>query len=120
MANKTLRLSVGSIFSKGPGKIYFYRYQLKGRRKTVSLQTSNRSEALRKAQELLPIVRASTPEIVAAQVEYANGFREAEPTGCLRCCWMPKLGKATIISARSYVRYRRCFSGGRAEFYARV
>ena len=29
MANKTIRLSVGAIFSKGPGKIYFYRYQAK-------------------------------------------------------------------------------------------
>ena len=36
MANKTIRLSVGAIFPKGPGKIYFYRYQLDGHRKTVS------------------------------------------------------------------------------------
>ena len=29
MANtKTLRLSVGALFTKGPGKIYFYRYQV--------------------------------------------------------------------------------------------
>ena len=28
MANtKTLRLSVGALFTKGPGKIYFYRYR---------------------------------------------------------------------------------------------
>ena len=47
MAKKSLRLSVGSIFTKGPGKIYFYRYQLDGHRKTVSLQTTNRAEAVK-------------------------------------------------------------------------
>ena len=30
MAVKSVRLSVGSIFPKGPGKIYFYRYQVDG------------------------------------------------------------------------------------------
>ena len=40
MASKTIRLSTGSIFPKGPGKIYFYRYQVDGHRKTVSLQTT--------------------------------------------------------------------------------
>ena len=59
MANtKTLRLSVGALFTKGPGKIYFYRYQVAGRQKTVSLHTNNRAEALKKAQELIPIVKA--------------------------------------------------------------
>ena len=50
MTKKSLRLSVGAIFTKGPGKIYFYRYQLDGHRKTVSLQTTNRTEAIKKAE----------------------------------------------------------------------
>lgn len=88
MANpKSFRLAVGSIFPKGPGKIYFYRYQLDGRRKTVSLQTANRGEAIKKAQALIPIVRASTPEIVAAHVEYAKGFKEAERNLCIADIW---------------------------------
>ena len=60
MAKKSLRLSVGSIFTKGPGKIYFYRYQLDGHRKTVSLQTTNRAEAVKKAEALLAYRRAQT------------------------------------------------------------
>ncbi|MBP5531257.1 MAG: tyrosine-type recombinase/integrase [Lentisphaeria bacterium] len=84
---KTLRLSVGALFTKGPGKIYFYRYQVAGRRKTVSLHTNNRAEALKKAQELIPIVKASTPEIVAAHVEYAKGFKEAERNLCVSDIW---------------------------------
>ena len=88
MANtKTLRLSVGALFTKGPGKIYFYRYQVAGRRKTVSLHTNNRAEALKKVQELIPIVKASTPEIVAAHVEYAKGFKEAERNLCVSDIW---------------------------------
>jgi len=88
MANsKSLRLAVGSIFPKGPGKVYFYRYQVDGRRKTVSLQTVNRVEALKKAQALVPIVKASTPEIVAAHVEYAKGFREVERNLCVSDIW---------------------------------
>lgn len=88
MANtKSLRLEVGSIFPKGPGKIYFYRYQVDGRRKTVSLQTAKRAEALKKSQELTPIVKASTPEIVAAHVEYAKGFKEAERNLCVSDIW---------------------------------
>ncbi len=87
MANKALPLNVGSIFVKGPGKIYFYRYQLEGRRKTVSLKTTSRIEALKRAQELLPIIQASTPEIVAAHVEYAKGFKEAERNLAVSDIW---------------------------------
>lgn len=74
MANKALRLSVGSIFPKGPGKIYFYRYQLDGHRKTVSLQTVNRAEAVRKAEALLPIIKATSTEVIAAHVQQAKGL----------------------------------------------
>lgn len=74
MAHKTLRLSVGSIFTKGPGKIYFYRYQLDGHRKTVSLQTTNRTEAVKKAEALLPIIKATSTEVVAAHVQQAKGL----------------------------------------------
>ena len=57
MTAKSIRLSIGAIFPKGPGKIYFYRYQVDGHRKTVSLQTTNRAEALRKAEEFIPIIK---------------------------------------------------------------
>lgn len=62
MAKKSLRLSVGSIFTKGPGKIYFYRYQLDGHRKTVSLQTTNRVEAVKKAEALLRSLKRLQPK----------------------------------------------------------
>ena len=37
MTSKAIRLNIGSIFPKGPGKIYFYRYQVDGHRKTVKI-----------------------------------------------------------------------------------
>ena len=74
MAKKSLRLSVGSIFTKGPGKIYFYRYQLDGHRKTVSLQTTNRAEAVKKAEALLPVIKATSTEVIAAHVQQARGL----------------------------------------------
>ena len=61
MTSKAIRLNIGSIFPKGPGKIYFYRYQVDGHRKTVSLQTANRAEALRKAEEFIPIIQGIDP-----------------------------------------------------------
>ena len=74
MAVKSVRLSVGSIFPKGPGKIYFYRYQFDGHRKTVSLQTTNRAEALRKAAVISTGKRSLTlirqPESLSRQTEY--------------------------------------------------
>lgn len=38
MGTQSLRLKVGSIYTKGPGKIYYFCYQAEGHRKTVSLQ----------------------------------------------------------------------------------
>ncbi len=87
MGNSSLRLSVGAIFTKGPGRIYFYRYQLAGRRKTVSLKTANRTEALKQARALIPIIQASPPEIVATHVEYAKKFREIERNLTLPDIW---------------------------------
>jgi integrase len=87
MAKKSLRLTVGSIFTKGPGKIYFFRYQVEGRRKTVSLQTTNRAEALKKAQTFQPVVQTSSVEVIAAHVSHARGLREAERNLCLSDVW---------------------------------
>ena len=74
MAVKSVRLSVGSIFPKGPGKIWFYRYQVDGHRKTVSLQTTNRTDALRKAEEFIPIIKATSPEVIAAHVHRGQHY----------------------------------------------
>ncbi len=74
MANKAFRLSVGSIFMKGPGKIYFYRYQIDGHRKTVSLQTTIRAEALKRAEAFSPIIKANATEVIAAHVQQAKGL----------------------------------------------
>ena len=55
----------------GPGTIYFYRCQVDGHRKTVSLQTTNRAEALRKAHQ------ANDRDIMKA-CGYAPSMTESE------------------------------------------
>ena len=113
MAVKSVRLSVGSIFSKGPGKIYFYRYQVDGHRKTVSLQTTNRAEALRKAEEFIPIIKATSAEIVAAHVQQAKGFATAKRDLPLSGVWdyysmhPDRANPATVHEQLQYKDFRR-------------
>ena len=113
MAVKSVRLSVGSIFPKGPGKIYFYRYQVDGRRKTVSLQTTNRAEALRKAEEFIPIIKATSPEVIAAHVQQAKGLAVAKRELPLSGVWdyyslhPDRANPATIHEQLQYKDFRR-------------
>ena len=72
MTTKSLRLKVGSICTKGPGKIYYFRYQIEGHRKTISLQTTNRAEALKKAQEFQPVIQSPGIDAIAAHVSLAE------------------------------------------------
>ncbi len=87
MATKSFRLKVGSIYPKGPGKIYYFRYQVEGHRKTISLQTTNRAEALKKAQEFQPVIQSSSMDVIAAHVSYARGLREAQRNMLLADVW---------------------------------
>lgn len=78
MANtKSLRLAVGAIFPKGPGKIYFYRYQVDGRRKTVSLQTA----AIHWASYLAKVSTKNAP-YRQRTYDYSRGFRN-HPSGSI-------------------------------------
>ena len=72
MTTKSFRLKVGSICAKGPGKIYYFRYQIEGHRKTISLQTVNRAEALKNAQEFQPVIQSSSMDVIAAHVSLAE------------------------------------------------
>ena len=74
MTDQFLCLDVGSIFTRGPGKIYFSRYQLSGHSKTVSLQTAILSEAVKKAEALLPVIKATSTEVIVAHVQQTRGL----------------------------------------------
>eukprot|EP00831_Metopus_contortus_P017061 TRINITY_DN17186_c0_g1_i1.p2 TRINITY_DN17186_c0_g1~~TRINITY_DN17186_c0_g1_i1.p2 ORF type:complete len:104 (+),score=11.73 TRINITY_DN17186_c0_g1_i1:299-610(+) len=49
MAGKVIKLDVGAVYQKTVNGTYFFRYQINGQRKAISLQTKNQKEALAKA-----------------------------------------------------------------------
>ena len=67
-----IKLETGTVYQTKKGGTYYFRYQVKGTRKCVSLKTANQDEALRKAKELLPTVRATNLEVIASHVKVAR------------------------------------------------
>ena len=67
-----IKLETGTVYQTGKGGNYYFRYQINGERKCVSLKTANQEEAIRKARELLPIVQATNPEVIATHVKIAR------------------------------------------------
>ena len=51
-----IKLETGTVYQTSKGGNYYFRYQVKGERKCVSLKTANQEEAIRKAKTLLPTV----------------------------------------------------------------
>ena len=69
MSSKVIKLEIGTVYQKTKNGNYYFRYQVKGQRKAVSLKTKNRQKALNKAQALIPILKASSTEVISAHVQ---------------------------------------------------
>ena len=74
MAGKVTKLQIGTVYQKTANGSYYFRYQVNGQRKAISLKTKNHKEAVKKAQDYIPIVKASNKEIISAHVKHAKGF----------------------------------------------
>ena len=74
MAGKTVKLDTGTIYTKNANGVYYFRYQVNGQRKAVSLKTKNQKKAIAKAEEMIPIIKASSTEIISAHVKHAKGL----------------------------------------------
>ena len=75
-----VKLDVGTVYQKEEGGTYYFRYQVQHERKCVSLKTSNQEEALEKARKLLPIIQATTEEVISAHVKVARHLvKQARP-----------------------------------------
>ena len=70
---KVMKQEIGTICRKSGGT-YYYRYQINGERKAISLKTKNQEEAKRKVKELLPILKATSIEVVSAHVAHARNL----------------------------------------------
>ena len=75
-----VKLDVGTVYQKEEGGTYYFRYQVQHERKCVSLKTANQEEALEKARKLLPIIQATTEEVISAHVKVARHLvKQARP-----------------------------------------
>ena len=87
MAGKSVKLDIGTVYKKDEDGPYFFRYQVNGQRKAVSLQTKNQQEAVAKARELVPVVRATTVDLISAHVKHARGLASTRKTLSLSDAW---------------------------------
>jgi integrase len=87
MAGKVIKLETGTVYQKTVNGNYYFRYQANGQRKAVSLKTKNRKEAVAKAEELIPIVRATTTDIISAHIKRARGLTKKKKSLPLNNIW---------------------------------
>ena len=64
MAGKVVKLEIGTVYQKVANGSYYFRYQLNGQRKAVSSKNKNQKEAVKKAQELIPVVKSTTTPVI--------------------------------------------------------
>jgi outer membrane receptor for monomeric catechols len=53
MEKKAVKLDTGTLYQKTENGTYYFRYQVNGKRKAISLKTSNQKEALNQVKDLL-------------------------------------------------------------------
>jgi len=87
MAGKVIKLEIGTVYQKVPNGSYYFRYQLNGQRKAVSLKTKNQKDAINTAQKLIPIVKSTTTEMISAHVKYARGLAKSKKSLALTKAW---------------------------------
>lgn len=87
MTKKTIKLATGSVYQKKTGGVYFFRYQINNQRKCVSLETRNREEAIAKAGKIVPVVRATSTEVIAAHVKQARNLEHRQQELALSDAW---------------------------------
>ena len=87
MEGKSIKLGTGTVYKKTATGVYFYRYQINGKRKAVSLKTKNQDEAVLEAKKLVPVVNGTTLEVISAHVQHARGLTSARKSLPLNLAW---------------------------------
>lgn len=80
-----IKLDVGSIYKKGD--TYYYRYQINGTRKAISLQTINEQEAIKRAKEFTPVTKAKSIEVISAHIKHARNLEKRQDSLYLVDAW---------------------------------
>ena len=87
MAVQKVKLKIGTVYQKEEGGIYYFRYQINGARKAISLKTRNKQEAVREAEKITPLLQATSSEVIAAHVQYARHLTAPEKNLLLSQAW---------------------------------
>ncbi len=87
MAGKVVKLEIGTVYQKTEKGTYYFRYQINGQRKAVSLKTKNQKVAVKKAHELVPVVKSTTTEMISAHVQHARGLVKHKKSLLLADAW---------------------------------
>ena len=61
MALQKIKLKIGTVYQKEPNGIYYFRYQVNGARKAISLKTRNKQQAIKEAEQ--EILSMTTSEL---------------------------------------------------------
>ena len=70
---QSCKLDVGRVFQQKAGGNFYYRYQIDGMRKCVSLDTQDLDEAIKYVKtKLMPVVMATDVDVIAAHVASAK------------------------------------------------
>ena len=107
MAKKKLKMQCGTIYQKEENGTFYFRYQINGERKAISLKTKNLKEAQVKAEEMIPVITAPSIEIIAAHVSSAS-FGKKQRTTLLSNTWdlyeqhPDKATPSTVAEANAY------------------
>jgi integrase len=106
---KTIKLDRGTVYQKTANGSYYFRYQINGQRKAVSLKTKNQKEAIAKAKELLPVVNATSTEVISAHVSLARNLTSVKENLPLSHAWElysqhpERATPATVHQQKSYM-----------------
>ena len=87
MSKTTIKLDIGTIYKKNENGPYYFRYQINGQRKAVSLKTKNKDEAIKNAQQYTPLLAANNVEVISAHVKHAKGMAKRKQSLRLTDAW---------------------------------
>lgn len=102
MAIQKIKLKTGTVYQKEENGIYYFRYQVNGARKAISLKTRNKQQAIKEAEKHIPLIQATSSEVIAAHVQYARNLVKQEKNLLLSQAWEmyeKSLERATPIPA---------------------
>ena len=119
MAIQKIKLKTGTVYQKEENGIYYFRYQVNGARKAISLKTRNKQQALKEAEKYIPLIQSTSTEVIAAHVQYARNLASPEKNLFLYQAWEEyekSPDRATPATVSEALAYKSTF----AEFVAWV